>query len=229
VAHVVPIFFVNKEKKIEFQGSSIYCHMGPIKFLLTAHHVLQELFDQKLRPLILTDDDLLNDIPCTQFTFSKDSSLDIAICVLDSPLKMYAPYNLEGASNFQQSDDFQAILLGFLGKGVKVREGLIKAKYEGYQTQNASISEYTRLGVDPEKFCICEFKKEKVFREKLRSETFPNPNGMSGGPIFQFPNSNAKNIRLVGMMLRWDTEREKAVIGVRIEEIRKMFSVTRIV
>lgn len=202
--------------------------MGPIKFLLTANHVLQELFDKKHRPLILTDDDLLNDIPCSQFTFSKDTSLDIAICLLDSPLKMFTPYNLEDASKFEISDDFQDILLGFPAKGVKVRDGLIMAKYEGYQTQNASLSEYTRLGVDPERFCICEFRKENVFRENLRAETFPNPNGMSGGPIFQFPNSNAKKIRLVGMMLRWDTEREKAVIGVRIEEIKKMFSVTRV-
>lgn len=226
--HVVPIFYAASPSKAEFYGTATYVNLGPICLLVTAAHVLTEIFEKGAIPLVPLGREFLGSIPCDEYAFSSNPTVDLAVCRLTGELPLHLPVDLERAGRFSNSDDYQNLLIGFPSKGVKVREGHVLAKYEGYQTQNSPPEEYKRLSADPERFCVFEFRKEKVYRKKLRKENFPDPNGMSGGPVFQFPNANARDLRLVGIMIRWDTERKKAIVAVRIEELRRMFTISKL-
>jgi hypothetical protein len=224
--HVVPLFQFNESGRPELVGSSLYYAEGPFRFLLTAGHVILEKFPAKLwYPHSLES---LAELPIQGFSYAKETDLDLLVAQLDRDLPLYRPITVLGVGAFASSEPFQHMLIGYPASQAKATTDQTNVKVQAYITGAAPTGEYKRLSVNPENQGIVEFKKERVYNESGQMMTFPDPNGMSGGGVFQYHESFPGRATLVGVMTRWDTERKKAIVFTKIEQIRKIFSLKEV-
>jgi hypothetical protein len=212
---------------LEYIGSSTYCIFGPIRMLVSAAHVLKCILPN--RAWYPYSNQESRELPCEKYAFSKNQTDDVCIMELVADLPNWSPLPSMDFSEFNSTSEYQHILLGYpasSAKGSTAHNQHLEIK--GYLTSPSPAEEYGRLGVDPNREFVVEFRKKKVFERDLHQTTFPNPNGMSGGPVLQFHEKSARIQKLVGIMNRWDLNRKKAIVATRIETITKRFSVVKV-
>lgn len=225
---IVPLYKMDLQKgRHEFVGSSVYCKFGPIMMLFSAGHVFKDILqDRAWYPYSMTE---MRELPCEKYSFPNDDTNDSGIAVLNENLPMWSPITYELFSTFKQGEDYHHILVGYPGSSAKGSTSKIqKLEIKGYLTSAATNEEYSRLQVDQMKEFIVLFKKKNVYGEKHNKFMFPNPNGMSGGGVFQFHEKNPNIQFLVGIMTRWDVNKKNVIIATRIESITKLFDVVKI-
>jgi hypothetical protein len=225
---VVPLYrMVGNPRRPEFIGSSVYCRFGPIQMIITAGHVLREILPERAWYPHSTEE--FRELPCDSYALSKIEADDSAVGVLNESLPMWTPIPSERFGTFDPREEYQHILYGYPGSSTKgSTPHAQRIEIKGYLTSATPPGDYTRMEVDSKLEFAVLFKKENVFKRDLKKITFPNPNGMSGGPVFQFHESNARAQHLVGVMTRWDANRKKAIIATRIETITNKFHVVRV-
>ena len=69
-----------------------------------------------------------------------------------------------------------------------------------------SAERQTKLGYDPHYFIAMTLRKSRVFGANGKIQTFPDPHGMSGSPLFHLYDSNAKanylgGVRVAGILI----------------------------
>ncbi len=225
---IIPLYKWNyKINRPDFVGTSVYCNYGPIKMLYSAKHVFQEIIpDRPWYPYSTTE---MRNIPFEKYIIADDESIDIGIIQLTEELEMWKPIPFNLLSGFDNKEEYQHLLVGYPGSSTKKSTNETqKIEIKGYLTSAAKDEEYTRLKVDKSKRFVVLFKKKNVYKENLEKMTFPNPNGMSGGGVFQFNEKNPNKQYLVGIMTDWDIEQYKAIIATRIESVTDLFKIWRI-
>lgn len=226
---IVPLFKMNKEKRFpEFVGSSVYCKLGPKRLLLSAEHVLTDIFPDKV--LYPYSNSLIEELPCNGVKKHKNSKLDVGVVELIADLPMWSPIDSSSFGSFNSERSYQHLLVGYPASSTKNSDRTrTKIELKGYLTDAANENEYERLNVSPVDKLIVTFKKQVVFAENMRKMTFPNPNGMSGGAVFQFHERAPTQLSLVGVMNEWDTQKKTAIIATRIEKYTGMFIIRKLV
>lgn len=210
----------------EFIGSSIYCLFEPIHMLITARHVLERILPN--RAWFPFSNKEMREVPCEGYAFPKNEEEDTGILELSSGLAAWSPLSADQFSQFSDVPEYQHILLGYpssLSKEIDPKKRSLEIK--GYLTSPSPPEKRAKVQVDANREFVVEFRKENVYERDLHKTTFPDPNGMSGGAVLQFHESNARVQRLVGIMTRWDA-REQAIVATRIETITQKFSIVRI-
>jgi len=216
--YIVPLYKRNHLDKIfEYVGSSVLCNIYGLKVLITAAHVLSKVQPEKL--YLPYSEDKFIELPSNEIVIT-ENDIDIGFAILAIDLPLYLSVDISKMGSFSSDEKFQHILVGCPGSSTKHSDRTTqKTTIQGYVTSASEGSEYIRLNVDMHEKLIVKFNKEKVYRENKKEFTFPNPNGMSGGGIFQFDENNAIKFELVGIMTDWDTSKKNAIIGARIDNI----------
>jgi len=224
---VVPLYRMDRDRGPQFVGSSVYCKQDNIELLFTAKHVVEAVWPERfLFPYSQQETRIL---PCEGFHTTSDESDDFCIAQLTGDLPMWRPFPLAGIGSFSTLPEYQHLLVGYPGSFTKrSTRDVQKLKLQGYLTSPAPQKEYTRLTVNPEKELIVLFKKEKVYDRNLKHINFPNPNGMSGGAVFQINEKFPQIVTLVGIMTRWDPNRKNAIVATRFETIKNLFTLRKV-
>lgn len=225
---LIPLYKMDESRKFPaFIGSSVYCSIGPIKFLFSAEHVFRDIYPSKiLYPYSMNK---FSELPCDGVHTHSIAALDIGIIQLNNDLPMWDPLSAVFFSKFQTGSEFQHLLVGYPASYTKrSNRERQKIKLEGYLTNATTESAYDRLKINITEKMILEFKKEGVSSENHVKLTFPNPNGMSGGAVFQFHEETPDRLFLIGIMSEWDTRKKNAIIATRIEKYTEMFTVERL-
>ena len=228
---IIPIYMYNKSKRYpEFVGSSVYCTLGSKRLLLSADHVFKRIYPEKiLYPFSKTHVTEIIEIPCDGIHWHKESELDIGIIELEKELLGWEPLLSEYFTSFNDNKKYQHLLIGYPGSSTKKSDRTTqRIELKGYLTNAASKEKYSRLKVNKNDKLLVEFKKENVLDDKGRRLTFPDPNGMSGGAVFQFYEDQPDNMNLVGIMNEWDINKKDVVIATRIEKYLELFDFKRI-
>ena len=226
---VVPLYrMAGIPPRPEFVGSSVYCRFGPVQMLLTAGHVLKSMVPD--RPWYPHSDSEFRQLPCDEHHYPKRELEDSAVAPLTEGLSpMWTPLSSARFTAFSGEDGFQHFLVGYPSASTKGSTPQFqRIEIKGYLTAAAPPEEYSRLSADPRRELVVVFRKKNVYERDRKKSTFPNPNGMSGGAVFQFHESDAKTQSLVGLMTRWDVTRKRAIIAERIESVTGNFRVLRI-
>jgi hypothetical protein len=226
--YIIPLYKRNHLNKIfEYVGSSVLCNFYGLKVLFTAAHVLEETQPEK--PYLAYSEDRFMELPSNEIRVIRENDIDIGIAILAIDLPLYLSVDSLKFGSFCSDEKFQHILVGCPGSGTRHSDrNTQKTKIQGYVTSASEESEYLRLNVNKKEKFIVKFNKEKVYKENMKQFTFPNPNGMSGGGIFQFDENNAGKFELVGIMTDWDPHRKNAIIAARIDNImNKYFTVEK--
>jgi hypothetical protein len=225
---VVPLYIRNAEKGLQFVGSSIYCRHYNVELLLTARHVVEDVWPAQL--WYPASDEESRPLPCDGFQMTKSRSDDYCVAHLDSSLSAWKPFEYDNIGQFLTYKEYQHLLVGYPWSFTKKSSRMVqKLKLQGYLTSPAPESEYARLNVDTSSGIVLLFRKEKVYDENHKYINFPDPIGMSGGAVFQFNENIPQDISLVGMMTRWDTNRKIAIVAVKIDAIKSLFSLQKLV
>jgi len=222
---VVPLYIRDADKGERFIGSSIYCKQENVELLFTARHVIEPVWPQRLwYPYSEHEPGLL---PCDGFHFPTEKSEDFCVAELTRSLRMWSAFPYANIEAFATFKEYQHLLVGYPGSFTKRSTRTVqKLKLQGYLTGPAPESEYARLNVNPSKEFAVFFKKEKAYDENQSYTNFPDPDGMSGGAVFQFNENIPQLVSLVGIMTRW---RKNVIIATRFETVRGLFSLKKIV
>ena len=225
---MVPLYKMNKQKGFpEFIGTSVYFVFGPMRLLITAEHVLTDIFPDKI--LFPYSEDSIAELPCDGIHKHKRPDLDIGMVELKEELQMWYPLDSIFMSRFNQDEAYQHLLIGYPASSTKKSNRNRQAiELKGYLTSAAADQEYKRLNISKEDKMVLEFKKKNVFAEKRKMMTFPKPYGMSGGAVFQFHEEEPEKLFLVGIMNAWDPNRKNAIIATKIEKYTEMFKIRKI-
>lgn len=217
--HIIPLYKRNHiDKRFEYVGSSVLCNFYGLQVIFTAAHVLEETKPEK--PYLPYSEDEFIELPSNEIRVIIENDIDIGIAILAIDLPLYLAVDVSRIGSFCSEEKFQHILVGCPGSSTKHSDrNTQKAKIEGYITSAGEESEYMRLNVNLSEKFIVKFNKEKVYKENMKQFTFPNPNGMSGGGIFQFDETNASKFELVGIMTDWDTRKKNAIVAARIDNV----------
>jgi hypothetical protein len=218
--HVVPIYRDDKRGRPRLHGSGLLLATSNSSFLVTAAHVLDPLrVDKNLylhlrkRKLHLAGKYLLTNPPHGEIR--DDDQLDLGILRLDGPA---APPYLEiekvplpiealmpGAIPRQRK---QYCVLGFPGSQGKVDLGRREVVARAYTNlcRSSPPEKYEELGLPTSRNIVLEFNRTRVLDRKGQRQTFPQPAGMSGSPVW----------------LLWDAEgqndvKQTPVVGILIE------------
>jgi hypothetical protein len=225
---VVPLYIRDPNKGIEFVGSSVYCRLDNLILLFTARHVVADVWPKRLLYPYSTME--TRELPCNGFCFPKEEADDYCAAELTSDLNMWSPFPYNDIEEFQSYKEYQHLLIGYPGSYTnKSTPAVQKLKLQGYLSGAAPESEYTRLRIDPAKEFVVLFKKEKGYDANRAHTNFPDPYGMSGGGIFQFNENIPQVVSLVGIMSWWDTNRKNAIIGIRLEAIKSLLNLKKLV
>jgi hypothetical protein len=225
---VIPLYIRNADKGLQFVGSSIYCRHHNVELLFTARHVVEDVWPAKL--WYPSSDEESRPLPCDGFQMTENRSDDFCVAHLDSSLSAWKPFVYDNIGQFLTYKEYQHLLVGYPWSFTKKSSRMVqKLKLQGYLTSPAPESEYARLNVDTSSGMALLFKKEKVYDENHKYINFPDPIGMSGGAVFQFNENIPQDISLVGMMTRWDTHRKSAIVAVKIDAIKCLFSLQKLV
>jgi hypothetical protein len=226
----------------DFVGSSVYCRFGRSLLLLTAGHVLKDIMPgSAIYPLLLSPkigpagsrgpmisgSAQFRGIPSEKWWSQKNDGEDAGIIELKDPLgSIWTPLRGERFARFDEREEYQHVLLGYPGssvKGWKPDEQSIRIM--GYLTSAAPAGEYAAVGAQVHQELVVLFKRQKVYGQDQSRVTFPDPHGMSGGPVVQFHEKSPRVQSLVGILTEWHGD---SIVATRIETITRHFRVVRI-
>jgi len=227
---IIPVFGPPKGKNgPEFIGTSVYCKEHDAHFLLSAGHVFKQANSYKLwYPF---SNVLSLEIPSSVYAYPNKEERDFCVIPLDKPLENWNPIDTSVFGDFHDQEEYQHILIGYPGSKVIERnqnnENSTKLTIMGYLTSAGNQDAITRAKLDEDFQFGVVFHKKNVFGESRKAMTFPDPNGMSGGPIFEFHEKRPLEQKLVGIMTEWRSTSYKLIVGTKVKTIMKGFSIVK--
>ena len=102
-------------------------------------------------------------------------------------------------------------------KDIDKQRRSFKRKPASYSSNILPPSTLGKLGVEPASHLLLGFDKKKSRNTAGRTITAPDPNGMSGGPLWRFEIYKDQKLtsRLVGILIEWRTE-VKGMLAIRM-------------
>lgn len=218
--HICPIFRPRNAMEPELFGTGVFLALGNRRFVLTAAHVFgpvgqghQELHipnhqTGKLTELVGTyvrskpDDgenpNDLNDVGVVLLEENLASQIDD-----DSFVKISA-VDVHDVGSFQRP----YLAMGFpwrVSPKADRRSRIVKASDQSYAANLLSHDKLVKLGVRPDTHLLLRYAKRHSKTELGRDLTAPDPDGMSGGPLWRVEplNGDSPSAYLVGIILRW--------------------------
>lgn len=98
--------------------------------------------------------------------------------------------------------------------------GILEPRLYNFRSVSISKTDYTFLGITPQTHIAVKFDLKQVTDENGRIVAAPNPQGMSGGPVWSFAQTDLGGHqmwtpRLVGVAIEFISNKQ-TLIGVRI-------------
>lgn len=119
--------------------------------------------------------------------------------------------------------DKSYIVLGFPSSRSNLNRysKLARSELRSFQTSSLPIDDYNLLGINVEDFLLLDFQRKDFYLLDGQQVTFPEPHGMSGGPVWLLRDYNGANDKrrtfLVGMVIEKDVSRGKYIKCVDIK------------
>jgi hypothetical protein len=221
--HVVPVYRDDDRGRPELFGSGLLLATGSGSFLVTAAHVLDQLkADEKpylhfpRQKLWLTGRYLQTTPP--SLGSRDDDMLDLGVLRLDGPAappyaaieKFALPIDalMPGAIPRQRK---QYCVLGFPSSQGEVDIGRREVVARAYTNLclSAPPETYADLSLSTSSNIVLEFNRTRVFGRNGQRQTFPEPAGMSGSPVWLLWDASGPN-----------DDRQTPVVGILIEHQR---------
>lgn len=218
---VCPLW-LRQGKAPEAIGSATLLKIGENSFALTAAHVLEEFTDQPV--LVGTQAGFLPLVGEVN-TSSPPDMTDNAFVRLNPEIANWLAAEYLFLS-LDQVDVYDLPTAGFgyefLGvpyrKVCRFNKRLFRFPVYSYTSTSISNAGYQSLGISPFSHVVVDFVPRRVRNGAGRRITAPNPQGMSGGPVFSKPlitPGTSTNVakRLVALAIE---HRKGVLIGIRI-------------
>jgi hypothetical protein len=222
---IIPLFGVSRPgERPRFIGSSIYCKTGQAHYLLSAGHVIKQGSPYKL--WYPYEQGLMVELPSDVYAFPNKEERDFCIAPFKGPLPNWIPLDSSTFASYESGDEYQHILAGYPGSYVKEsHDDNIELTVMGYLTSSAKREALAKIKIDESNQIALQFWKKNVYGKGMKKVTFPDPNGMSGGAVFQFNESRPQVQSLVGIMTDWIAQSAKVIVATRIETIINSFRI----
>lgn len=218
--HICPIFRPKNAMEPELIGTGVFLAVGNRRFVLTASHVFgphgaghQELHipnDQtgKLTELVGVyvrskpeggrDVDDLNDVGVVLLADT------LAAQIEDDNFVRISSVDVDDIGNFHRP----YLAMGYpwrVSPKANHRTKMVTASDRSYAADLLSHAELVKFGVRPDTHFLLRYAKRHSRTEFGRDITAPDPDGMSGGPLWRVEplNSDGEQAFLVGIVIKW--------------------------
>lgn len=242
---VVPIFCDGKSGKPILQGTGFLIEDAKNSYLISAAHVFdllksnRDLFfyvgTKHIRKLAGS---LRLTIPPNESDRGADR-LDIGVLRLEGEaLPPYPEINKQALpitalmESAQPRTEKQYLVTGFPGSQSRLNpiSKQFKSKPYGNWMQSVSEKTYVQVGCSPDHHIVMRFDQHKVFGKVGAAQSFPNPEGMSGSPVWLLYNDLGANdpnqTPIVGVFIEYHRHEKLVVatdIRVALDIIRDAF------
>lgn len=206
--YVLPLYVDNWNDLPEQVGTAFMVQLGPADYLISAAHVLDLRLAGRLyfysSPNVRTE--VLGRMCHSGKGMTRDQDhIDVAVVQL-APGTPRPPYREIDRSAFdihqlrprllpRVGRDFA--VLGFPSSKNEFRRthGEIRARAYAYFGPSAEEAIYTDLALPVENHLLLNFDRKSGINTQLAPVVFPKPQGMSGGPIWQFNAADEEEFR----------------------------------
>ena len=229
IGHIVPILAGHSQNTLDFKGSAVYISRGDRRYLVTANHVIADYPLPEI--LVFNEIGKASSISFRNlYTVSNDFT-DIALFELQDELPAFEPFSY---SNLAEVDSEENVfhLVGFPGSKVSrprpARNTLIFAYYFVVSRPISGAEQYFK-NFDPRANMIFEFKKKNILLGNGKVGNFPDPNGKSGGAVFElFFSCENKflDYTLVGIMTQWNPSLKRFIRCTKAGIVKAMIDKT---
>lgn len=240
---VCPIYRETDRKRPELIGSGILIDFGKARYIVTAAHV-HDLAMNPWRGLYTLGQNLVP-LPKAFVKASlpgsgkrEDDHLDFAFARFDEATadelaerKFFLPFMLIDADD-RLTPTATYMFTGYPCSREKAEYGKkrIMPKMWALTERAVSTLEMTELGYYPEDHIVVRYKPTDRTDESGRSKQFPNPQGMSGGPVWRGDGDpkgwlQTPGMRLVGIGIEHGKDKDnEMMIGVRMHRITALMA-----
>ncbi|HVU21420.1 MAG TPA: hypothetical protein VHE09_11870 [Rhizomicrobium sp.] len=211
---VVPLFRDDQQRRPELWGTALVIQRAGSVFLVSAKHVLREpQLYMHSRP---EEKRFLSGALRT----TGDDSLDIGVLKLDGPKQppypelncFPLPFEALVSINTPREGNFY-LGLGYPSTRTKpnTESKILVARAYANFAPGISLGRQMKLGYDPHYFIGIALRKSRVFGANGLIQTFPDPHGMSGSPLFHLYDSSKKTnylggVRIAGILIEYVKE-----------------------
>ena len=109
-------------------------------------------------------------VPFDKYFLSPDEKEDSAFMILNSELAPLTPLPAEGFSQFDESQEYQHVLIGYPASSTRgSTRDHHRVELKGYLTSAAPAKDYGNLHVDSSRQLVVLFKKQKKLWKESRS------------------------------------------------------------
>lgn len=203
--HVIPIYHDDERGRPSLLGSGLLVGTAEGSFLISAAHVLDPLrtgttlyvhLKEKRR---LFEKHFLSNTP--EGGVRDDDKLDIGVLKFEdpgAPPYLADKYPVPIAALMAQAiprKNKRYVVLGFPGSQstVSLARKTVEAKPYAHECSSAPSERYGTLGLPEESHIVLQFNRKRVFNLKGQRQTFPEPGGMSGSPVWMMYDENGPN------------------------------------
>ncbi|RUO97685.1 hypothetical protein [Hyphomicrobium sp.] len=228
---ILPLFKDNERGQPALWGTGLVVeHAGGI-FVVSAKHVLREpdlyFYHTPKGKRALTG--ILHD--------TTDDALDTGVLKLNGdklppypelncfplPFEALMPFGAPRASKHY-------LVVGYPSTRTKANRKSKEIVAEPYANYGPAISHerQIKLGFDPSTFIAIAFRKKRVFGANGKLQRFPDPNGMSGAPLFLLYDTAAKKnylggLRVSGILIEYHKQ-DRVLIATDIAVARQLIA-----
>ena len=212
---VVPLFTKDPQGRPEPVGSSVALIANRRRFLITAHHVVDVARGELYYP---TSEDL-SSVDAAHFLTCDADSIDVAVCELGSLPGVFAPLDVASFIEQSQAPEGYLVAVGFPATKTKVYGATVRSRLQKLVSRESDGAEYRRLRADRSTNIAVDFDKRRTVLPSGVTSTFPDPNGMSGGPLlWLYKEALLRPVapKVVAILTRWDDISKSGMVATRV-------------
>lgn len=238
---VCPLWILVRGKP-DLIGSATLLQVEQTRFLITAAHVIDRAMNQAL--LVGNPSGFMQIGGCGKLTQPASDSRqadrnDTAVIALDEATtsfieEAYAPlpvHYADATDSFSPGKSYEFFGCPWRKVDSSKSRRIFEPSIFKFKSESVAETDYASLGLSPHKHITVEFDLKRVVDGNGRAVVAPDPEGMSGGPVWSFVpvDSSGQKMwtrRLAGIAIRY-ISKKRTLVGVRInvalECIRMMF------
>jgi hypothetical protein len=212
--HLAPIFWL-QDHVIDFYGTSIVFEWHGTQYLVTAAHVVRS-FNHRRYGIVF--DKSLQPIPFDRMCKIEHENVDLAVFRLERPICNH-PIRSIIDDSFKITPNDKIMLAGFPHSKFKARRDNFESSPRFVFTQLNPVISTKHTDHDNNVNFYCDFTKQNTKFLDGTIGTFPNPNGMSGGPalLCEIVDGLLTAWSLAGILTDWDSRGQSFIRCTRAE------------
>lgn len=212
------------------KGSAVLFGIDRPSFLLSAGHVLEETRDGRV--LSMGIGSRVRQVAGRFLAApSGPGELDVAICVFSNWADPPAPdVNWVRPAEVQKAaapvSDAPHVAIGFphTKQRSQPRNGVLDLNAMIHWGKGRASADVARFGLDSASHLLMDFEKNDVLGPGGATVS-ADPYGMSGGGVWSAPAPLTAAWELAAIAIEWRREREKALLGTRVQHVLSAFAV----